>query len=703
MPNPDRRKSTRNNKLSDAIKTSINVEDMPNPDRRKSTRNTKAPSRLTYTKPDASRPSHRHVRASVALGKQIFNLDTVVGTQRELLRQKWAFTIACGAMVEPPPSSIPEIIVTPETLASSIPVPKSYHEAVTGPYRRYWIEAIRQELENLLSRKVWREEPLPNGSKPVPGRYVWKVKRTDTGTIAKWKARYIIQGFRQRAGRDYEKTFAGVANIVTIRIMLAIACELGWEVHQMDVKAAYLCSKIEENVRMYIKCPDGYALDPGMYARLLRGLYGTRQGGALWANLRTKVLSKLGLTRSLADPSLYTRVENGTYLLVSTIVDDFVITGTKNEIVAFKAAVAKEWDMTDEGKLFWCLNLRITRDMQRGLLKIDQTQYIDEILKRFNMEECNTRKTPMKEKPVLSDMCPDKPDDYQETFPYANALGCLLYLRLTRPDCLVAISILARFIKNPSRKHWEATKDVFRYLRGTKTRGLLYRATKVTLKAPWRITMWVDSDYGTNPDNRRSRAGFLVYLNANLISFNTALQRGNKRPQHHDDGLREDFHGVKFSTTPMDDEPLPSMSTGTCDAEYLALSLAVKELIWIYMLLKTMSIPIEKPCIVYEDNRATIKIADNATAMKRTKHIDIRHHFLREHVDNGTIKILPIATAEQRADVMTKVLGVQLFTHFRDIITSDVDLTDVDKRTCNHCARIFKSRNKLFKHINNCH
>ena len=440
-----------------------------------------------------------------------------------------------------------------------------------------------------------------------------------------------------------------------------------------------------------------------MHARLLRGLYGTRQGGALWADVRTKVLAKHGLKRSLADPSLYTRVENGTYLLVSTIVDDFVITGTKNEIIAFKRTIAKEWDMTDEGKLFWCLNLRITRDIRRGLLKIDQTQYIDEILKRFNMEDCNTRKTPMRERPVLSDMCPDKPEDYQETFPYANALGCLLYLRLTRPDCLVAISILARFIKHPSRKHWEATKDVFRYLRATKTRGLLYPSTKVTLKMPWRITMWVDSDYGTNPDNRRSRAGFLGYLNANLITFNTALQRGNKKPQH-DDGLRSDFHGVVFPKTPMDDEPLPSMSTGTCDAEYLALSLAVKELIWIYMILKTMSIPIEKSCIVYEDNRATIKIAENATAMKRTKHIDIRHHFLREHVENGTIKILPIATAEQRADIMTKVLGaVQLFTHFRDIITSDVDLTDVDKRTCNHCARIFKSRNKLFKHINNCH
>ena len=105
------------------------------------------------------------------------------------------------------------------------------------------------------------------------------------------------------------------------------------------------------------------------------------------------------------------------------------------------------------------------------------------------------------------------------------------------------------------------------------------------------------------------------------------------------------------------------------------------------MLLKTMSIPIEKPCIVYvyEDNRVIIKIAESAMAIKRTKHIDIRRHFLREHVENGTRKILPIATAEQRADIMTKVLGVTVWvSNSLPTSESDVDLTDVDKHTCNH-------------------
>ena len=174
-----------------------------------------------------SKQQQRRTHVNAFIG-QMFDLSTEDGRRRQYLKQSWTYIIACGAMVEPPPSNIPEIIVPPGTKASSIPLPKSYVEAVTGPYRRYWIEAIRVELENLLSRKVWREEKLPKGSKPVPGRYVWKVKPTDKGKIQKWKVRWIVQGFRQRAGHDYDKDklYASAANVVTVRSGLAIACEL---------------------------------------------------------------------------------------------------------------------------------------------------------------------------------------------------------------------------------------------------------------------------------------------------------------------------------------------------------------------------------------------------------------------------------------------------------------------------------------------
>ena len=158
----------------------------------------------------------------------------------------------------------------------------------------------------------------------------------------------------------------------------------------------------------------------------------------------------------------------------------------------------------------------------------------------------------------------------------------------------------------------------------------------------------------------------MIYLNKNLISFNSQLQKGTD--------LDKKYPGLTLPPTAMDGEPMPSMATATCGAEYMALSLAVKELVWIYMLLKTLGLNIEKPCVVYEDNRSTIKISENVTALRRSKHIDIRHHFLREHIDNGLIKLIPVATADQLADVMTKVLGKELFIKFRDIITSDMEL-----------------------------
>lgn len=167
-------------------------------------------------------------------------------------------------------------------------------------------------------------------------------------------------------------------------------------------------------------------------------------------------------------------------------------------------------------------------------------------------------------------------------------------------------------------------KQLFWHLRGTPNRGLLYRVSGLTLDDEWEIHFWVDNDYATNnPDSRRSRAGFLDFLNANLVTFNSVLQRGENKPITHDDGICEHYHGVTFPKTPMDGEPIPTMATDTCTAEYMALSLAIKELVWLYMLLKTVGIKVKKPCVVYEDNRSTIKIATNATALKRTKSIDI--------------------------------------------------------------------------------
>ena len=216
-------------------------------------------------------------------------------------------------------------------------------------------------------------------------------------------------------------------------------------------------------------------------------------------------------------------------------------------------------------------------------------------------------------------------------------------------------------------------KGVFRYLKGNRNRGLLYKSTVKDITGPWIITIWVDSDYDTDPDTRKSRGGILD-LPSSTKSHNSTLQRGPNQCKV--------YHGLNLPATAMDGEPMSTVATGTCGVEYMTLGVVVKELIWLYMLIKTMNINVQKPCIVYEDNRACIKIAENATAMKRTKHIYIGiyigHHLLREHVENGTIKIVPVTTAEKRADIMTKMLDQEVFIRFRDRTTSAVDSSDSD-------------------------
>ena len=198
-----------------------------------------------------------------------------------------------------------------------------------------------------------------------------------------------------------------------------------------------------------------------------------------------------------------------------------------------------------------------------------------------------------------------------------SLIGSLLYFRITRPGILQAISKLAAFSSCHGIAHWKAAKHVLRYLKGTPNYGLLYSRSGKTIKEAWLLTMFVDSDYATDLDTRRSRAGYLLYLNNNLISYRSTLQRGAGKDL--------------------------APSTGTCEAEYKTLSLGLKEIIWVTMLLETMGIEIENPTLIWEDNSACIDITYNESACKRTKHIDVRHHFIRP----------------------------SLFRFFRDIIVSD--------------------------------
>ena len=231
---------------------------------------------------------------------------------------------------------------------------------------------------------------------------------------------------------------------------MAIACELNWEMISMDVSAAYLCAKIEPHLKLYIKAPTGYALDPGKSARLQSGLYGSAQGGAIWAKHRSETLRELKFVTNPAEPALYMRTNANGTIFIATIVDDFIIVGSsKCAVDEIKKQLTQKWDMTGGDDLLWVVKLKVARDRNKRLLTISQSQYIDDILKKFGLEHAKAKPTPTQSGVKLSKtMCPttDEEKANMAKIPYQSAVGSVLYCRLTRADIMQAVSKVAKFM-----------------------------------------------------------------------------------------------------------------------------------------------------------------------------------------------------------------------------------------------------------------
>jgi hypothetical protein len=519
--------------------------------------------------------------------------------------------------------------------------PATMDAAINGEFGLYWRAAIQKEVDTLLDCNVFRCERLPRGAKPIPGKFVLKMKPDKDGFISKFKARWVCQGFRQKYGVDYTSTYAAVCSAVAIRLVISIANENRWSLENMDVSAAYLQASLKESTRMYVAPPPGFCLPPGYGLRLLKALYGTRQGGNRWATHRDAKLALLGMTRSDADPCLYFRSNADGYVLAAVIVDDFVITGSTPVAVArFKRELNETWKMTDLGPLRWCLNLSVERNICDGELTIKQDNYVDGILKKYGFTDvfpCDTPAVPRKklekvEIPLTERIEPDF---------YGHINGSFQHLRLTRPDLCTAISRLCQH-NGPGRhnkSHADAQTRVMSYLKRTANFGLFYKSTNRVPGDPWRLEMYVDSDFANDRVRRHSRAGWLIYLNGDLVGFGSRLQ-----------------------TSP---------AQSSTEAEYMALSMAMRELLWIRNILVSVGITLKQPIVVFEDNQPAIDLSENAMASKRSRSIDTKHHWIRHYVNNGTIKLSYIHTKRQRADGMTKVLPRGPFTEFRDYCVSD--------------------------------
>lgn len=298
-----------------------------------------------------------------------------------------------------------------------------------------------------------------------------------------------------------------------------------------------------------------------------------------------------------------------------------------------KCFLNSRFKMKDLGEAKFCLGLRITRDREKGKIFIDQQNYIEEILKRFNMANSNAVSTPADASLKLDKtMSPSTPEEAEamKAVPFKEAVGSLLYAaQATRPDIAYAVNMVSQFCSDPGQRHWEAVKRILRYLRGTTEARLEYSANGTS-----QLTGYTDADWGGDVDTRKSTTGYIFMKMGGAVSWSVKRQA--------------------------------TVALSSCEAEFMALSATVQEALWWQQLLEQIDGKQVVPVLC--DNQSAICIAGNNGFKPRTKHVSIRYHFVKDSIENGDIKLGYISTREQPADGFTKPLARLKHVEFRKMI-----------------------------------
>lgn len=469
-------------------------------------------------------------------------------------------------------------------------------------------------MDSLLTNNTWTLEKIPAGVKPIPVKWVFKLKRDSAGNIERYKARLVAKGFRQKEGIDYDEVFAPVSKYTTLRTMLALAASQDLEIHQLDIKTAFLNGELEEDV--WIEQPPGYSNgDSSTACHLHKSLYGLKQAPRAWHTKLKAELEAQNYISSEADPALFIK-QGGEPVYLLTYVDDILIIAHHlNSVKEAKTKILSAFEARDMGEATCFLGMDIHRNRNNRTISLAQSRLITDLLKKHDMKECKTQSVPLNTATKLT-----KTGEALDTdaHGYSQLIGSLMYLSVcTRPDISQAVGALARHMANPTTAHWRAAKGVLRYISGTANYALSFGEKELKLEA------YCDADYAGDLDTRRSTTGYVFTLNGGAISWSSRLQ--------------------------------PTVAVSTTEAEYMAAAYAIKEALWLRNLLNNLGMEIQTVNIK-ADNQSAIKLLKNPVFSMRSKHIDIIYHFARERVFRKDVSFDYVSTNEMVADALTKPL-----------------------------------------------
>ncbi|KAJ9567766.1 LOW QUALITY PROTEIN: hypothetical protein OSB04_003732 [Centaurea solstitialis] len=498
-----------------------------------------------------------------------------------------------------------------------------------------WVTAMQEELNQFEALKVWRLVKLPESKSVIDTKWLFKNKRDANNIIVRNKARLVAKGYRQQEGIDYDETFAPVARLEAIRMFLAYAAYKDFTVFQMDVKTAFLYGHLKEEV--YVAQPEGFVdkEHPDYVYVLDKALYGLKQAPRAWYEELSKHLLSKGFKKGSVDSTLFLMKEGEHIVVIQIYVDDIIFGSTSRELCKkFETVMTEEFKMSMMGEINFFLGLQV-RQFSDGIF-INQSKYIFDLLKKYDMSGCHSIGTPMA---TGNSIGPDHEGKDVDLRNYRSMVGSLMYLTASRPDIMFATCVCARYQAKPKESHLAAVKRIFRYLKGTPYYGIWYpKGLGFELQA------YTDADYGGCNMDRKSTSGHFQFLGNKLVSWASKKQQ--------------------------------CVSTSTAESEYVAAASCCSQVLWMQSQLRDYGHEYKK-IPIYCDSKSAIAISANPVQHSKTKHIDIRYHFLKDNVEKENIEMYFVNTEYQLADLFTKALDEK---RFKFLISR---LGMIDKRSYN--------------------
>jgi transposase InsO family protein len=483
--------------------------------------------------------------------------------------------------------------------------PKTYDEAVE--MGQEWRDAIHNELDAHEKYNTWTPAVLPKGKTIIDTRWVFKTKADGVK-----KARLVARGFQEE---ELYNVYSPVARMPTIRMMLAKAVQEKWSIKQLDVPTAFLNGEL--NVEVYIKPPQGVSTNVEVF-KLNKALYGLREAPKCWNQRFDDFAVSNGLDRSRNDFCLYT----GKDIWLLIFVDDILVAGKYEKVVE---RLKKEFNAKDLGVPRHFLGTVLV--CEGDTISISQESFIEKILGRFRMEDCKGANTPMEPHFQI-----DSSEEIVDV-PYRELIGSLMYISMiSRPDITYATSYLSRFLDRPTNQLWKAGKRVLRYLKMTKELALTYTRNSALEE----INAYADADWAADKSDRKSVSGSAIFYGGKLIQWTSKKQQ--------------------------------TVALSTAEAEYIAAASTASEMIYVRGVASDLSRGREVPAHLLVDNQSAISLIESYENSKRSKHIDIKAHFIKDLVSKKVINIKYIPTDDNVADIFTKPLSLGKFSVLRNCL-----------------------------------